>query len=224
MNRTEVAVVKEQRAWRKRCLRFLRKGTDDPNIDDTEPPRKMHRKKARCALLRLDNAVRASCGFGLSYFRVPKKEADRDPDPVTWPRLSLVRDEGPDMAAGAAWLKRAADINLDDVQDLNHGEWNSMRSALKHTGLWGHMLVFAVVANVDYGPYQSDSWFHSLRGAWQEYCKTADPSSCPLLAEHLDGILADRGEGEKVALKCIERTVFKDTCHLKPVVLLLRSS
>ena len=69
------------------------------------------------------------------------------------------------MSAAASFLKRFCSINLDDMVDFDHGEWNCMRAALKQSGLWGHMLVFAVVANVDYGPFQQDN-FQTLKGAW----------------------------------------------------------
>ena len=213
---TVAAVGVEKRIWKLKALRFLnakRQCPDtvgDGDVVDHAAPRKLHRKKACCAVVRLDNALRVGGGLSLRYFQQPEAVADRNPDPTTWPRLALVRDEGSDMTCAGAFLKRKAMLCFDELIDFNHGEWNCLKGAVKESGLWSHLLVMAVAANLDHGPYSEDRYYETLRGAWRQYLEVADPTTCPLFEEMLPGILRDLRQEHRIGEADIERKIWEE--------------
>ena len=208
------AANKERRTWKIKALRFLqqkRPNPDEPDIlEPDDAPRRMHRKKARCVVCRLDNALNAGAGISLSYFKQNLDPALRPVDPTLWPRLSLVRDEGSDMTCAGAFLKRKALVNLDESIDFNHGEWNCLKGAVREAGLWPHLLVMAVAANLDHGPYLEDRYYGALRGAWQEYLRVGEPQTCPLYEQMLPGILRDRKQEHRIGEEKIEEQIWQE--------------
>jgi hypothetical protein len=194
------ALSEEKRVWRKRAFLFLKK---EKPTDSEERPTKRHRIKAHSALIRLDNGMNVSFGHGLAQYIMAKEVADRPAKPEDWSRLSLSRDEGGDMGCMSHFLQRVMNCNLDSIIDFNHAEWNALKSAVKDVQMWGHLLVF------DFGLYQEDRFYETLRGAWREYLEVGD-ASCPLWNDFVPKILRDKGELARLGASSTPSDLFQD--------------
>ena len=101
-------------------------------------------------------------------------------------------------------------MNIDDVSDLSHKAWSSMRLAIRSAGLWGHLLVWVVTANVDFCPFREDRFFNELQLALREYFHVADPRTCPLFQERVVGILEDDGASQTLRSEDTVDRVWED--------------
>lgn len=202
----QAAVAKQ--VWRRRAIALLkRKAPMAP--DDEDRVVKRFRTKALNATLRIDNAMKVQFGFGLQRYILAPELDQRPPEIENWPRLSMVRDEGSDMTCMCHYLTRKMNMNIDHITDFNHAEWNCLKAAIKDTHMWGHLLVFAVAANTDYGPYNEERFFLTLKQSFKEYLEVAD-ASCPLFGDALEQILLDKGEGERMGSADVAEEVFQD--------------
>lgn len=197
-----------RRTWRDRAVQLLKRkaGSAAPG----EKVAKRYRTKALSAAVRLDNAMAMQFGYGLSRFKLPVDVSERG-DPEHWPRMSLARDEGSDMTCMSHFLARHLNMNIDHMTDFNHAEWNCLKAAVKDCNMWSHLLVFVVAANVDYGPFNEQRFFETLKGSFAEYLEVAD-HKCPLFTDMLPRILADEGEAERIGCADTPQIVFREPC------------
>ncbi|MFM7982049.1 MAG: hypothetical protein ACKPKO_22290, partial [Candidatus Fonsibacter sp.] len=83
-------------SWRQRATAFLR-GKRKAEHSAGERFVNRHRVKAHHWMARLGNALSVHCGAGLKCFQQPRELADRNADPLLWPRLSIASDSRPDV-------------------------------------------------------------------------------------------------------------------------------
>ena len=57
---------------------------------------------------------------------------------MTWPLLTVAADRGTDGLCAMAYLRRALNINLDELPDPSHDVTNDVTLAIQRAGLWPH--------------------------------------------------------------------------------------
>ena len=202
----------ERRLYRKTAVAFLKR-TAEMKASQMERPVKRQRMKAHSALVRLGAALQSHFHFGLVKYRQPRAVADGVGRPEAWPHLTIVRDEGSDMLSMCHFLQRGLSYNVSQISDPNHAEWNSLRGALKDVGVWGELLVFGCVSNLDYAPWGEMRWFAQLREGFSEWVRIADETD-PLFLDLLPKYLDDIGELHRQGEADTPKLVFQAPCSV----------
>lgn len=183
--------------WRKRALRFLRRGNlaNDREQDEGQPARKRHRTKSFEWLLAVHNALATSVGRGLDAFHIP---VDTKTSAWSWPALSIAADQGPDgMRAMNACQFGPLRVNVDRVDDPSHGCHNDIVASIRSCGLYPHSLLMSVARNSIHGPFNEGRRFIETAEAVAEYTKLTNPHSCPIFQVLLPSMLEDLNWVEK---------------------------
>ena len=130
---------------------------------------------------------------GLVHFQQAKPLAERM-HPLTWPRLSIGADMGPDIVAGVAALQRKYMINVDYTPDTSHGVHNDIWLAGTDAGLKSFMYTLLLTINVPVGPWCEDARFCQVVQALDELLANENPHTCPLFMELFPRIVQETGK------------------------------
>ena len=129
-------------------------------------------------MVSMHNMLLQSTGFGLDHYHIAKTAAGKLPDPFSWPHLNLSTDMGADNVAMDHYLAYQGHFNNHTDWDLSHGAHNDVcKDALKHTGLWRHMLSMLSAMNCAYGSTMSPPRLQQVRDAVSEYMTFANPAT-----------------------------------------------
>jgi hypothetical protein len=167
-----VALADEREGWRRKARAYL---------DQAAAPKapKPQRTAALQHLLCVNNILSALAGRDLEAFHVPFEHGAWPASPSRWPSLSLVSDQGSDAMAGASFLL-AQGYNCTMLHDPCHRCWNDTLGAVASARLRSTMYALVLLCNLDSGPWGSERWYQSAKGAAAAYC-AASNEQCPLL-------------------------------------------
>ena len=107
--------------------------------------------------------------------------------------LVLVQDQGGCGYALSWYLLYHAKLRMVVFHDIFHREWNDVRGGLKSAGLWWAVLLSTVVLNLNYGPWESQSWWCKLCEMGAHFWETRQPGD-PLFEALYENICFDKGQ------------------------------
>eukprot|EP00974_Lingulodinium_polyedra_P041938 4026356-Lingulodinium_polyedra.AAC.1 len=81
-------------------------------------------------------------------------------------------DQGSDGWCPAMWLLYAQELRMVLFFDASHRLWNDLRTAIAKTDMWSTVLLWGVVFNTNYGPYEGASWWRQAQEAAADYSQT----------------------------------------------------
>jgi hypothetical protein len=109
-----------------------------------------------------------------------KPEAPEDFDFGALPALISISDQGPANTAALNYLMFSSKaLLLWSLWDPYHRAWNDFKLALKRCAGdgWRTVLELTLVANMNYGPFGSGSWFFKKKAKLQDFLMTRDVNS-----------------------------------------------
>ena len=104
--------------WRVGALRWLKRKREDSNAENLQNKKKLHRTKAYEWLLASESMLKS---IGKSWRGFEKPDTSKQPDPLTWPLITVCADQGGDGECALNWLQRQKHINVDRFSDPSHG-------------------------------------------------------------------------------------------------------
>ena len=117
---------------------------------------------------------------------------------IHMPSLHKALDEGSIGLPCVNFLDLYLKLRGSSTEDVWHRLFNDMRGGLQEVGLWTTVCERCVVFNVTSGPYGSQSWFHTLRQAGEEYFTHRTASCHIFLALYRDHHSSSRGSEEPI--------------------------
>lgn len=147
--------------------------------------RAIRRKKSDQWAVCLGNALRIGAARSLEDFHLPSDK--RPSDPLQWPWLGIVADQG---SAGAC--------NVEPFWDPSHRGWNCVKAGVRSAGLWCHMILHIMAFNSGHGPWQDDMRFQ-LRDVVEANLGSLRLEQDDVFQLVLLGMLADADEQHMIA-------------------------
>ena len=104
-------------------------------------------------------------------------EVPADMDLGAVPCLLSISDQGPNNLAALSFLTLSSEaLMMWTAFDPYHRAWNDLKNALKRSvcGGWRAVLELTLVANLNYGPFGSSSWFYKKKSKLEDFmaCNT----------------------------------------------------
>lgn len=171
-----------------------------------------HTKASVEWLLCMENGLKQSTfpDFTWEYLMLAEDIAQRDPDPLMWPRLSLASDQGPDVCCAVNYLLRARTANVDWYPDDSHGVKNDMKATLRESGLWRWSLLMMAAMNAPHSPFWENMRFQQIRESIREVLGTLDMTEDKLFMNLLPAFLRDRKDECGASVDGVESALWVD--------------
>jgi hypothetical protein len=132
------AVAEQAAAWRAAAIAFLRKA---PPPKTGKRIKKLFRLASYHWLCAVDNALKVTCGFGLSHFKVAKENMQKSvTGTFVYNQLSICIDQGSVGWCPSFYMLFAAGLSIALHFDVLHRAWNDLKAALVLSGLWDVVL------------------------------------------------------------------------------------
>ena len=128
-------------------------------------------------------------GLKLSDFAQPADHNLRA-DPFTWPLCGISADRGSPGVSALQFLQRVERLNVDEHWDLNHGAWDSEKTAIADVGDRPWLLLMLMTVNAMSGPWSSDARFQRSWAAMCQLWQQKRPHDMPLFMAAI-GPIAD---------------------------------
>jgi hypothetical protein len=81
---------------------------------------------------------------------------------ITWPRLRVTGDQGPDQVCGSGFMARVLKMNVEVWWDLSHAAHNDVHNGIAYCGLYGHLVLSLIRLNIVNGPWAEDMWYKAI--------------------------------------------------------------
>lgn len=168
----------------------------------------LHRKKAFWWLVCADSMMRRSVGEGLAFFE--STNADGTEKPLQdLPVLTVAVDQGADGWSAVNWMLYRQQLSALVLCDSAHRLWNDYRLAVSGAGMWSIVPLFAVVLNLDCGPWSDNRWWQLAFHASKDYVAKKSRETCTLWQELWPQMCADKGRSADVCDEDWEAEMFK---------------
>ena len=188
--------------WPQKAQDFLTSCARDIAAAPISKPIKKHYRLASLHAARsLYQKMRAVSGQGFERFEIRPPcvlgceigagPEDPEPDP---PRvLGISTDMGPSVTCWLYCMLYRAGVVAFHMSDTSHLVNGNILLALKHAGLWEHVLLNKVVYKSLFGPFGSEAWAQQVRESATMLAKVSHVHD-PFFVHFLPGLLRDMGE------------------------------
>ena len=166
----------------------------------------------------VDGMLRVCCRAGLNIFEPVDGDAR---DIVARPHLSLMLDKGSDGFCGTWALLNKFKLRISPFFDPMHCPWRALDAFLLEQKLNTSMMLKTVAHNLEFGPFDGESWACQLRDTASEISAMADVGDVvlefwwPRIAAELGCSDADEDETKARKQLCLKTLSRQPWLHRK---------